>query len=298
MRLAAHRRTGFTLLELIVVLGIIALLAALSAGAVMRYRQTSMEKDTTIQMRKIQIGLDQQWKAARDIIQKEVVPDAVVEATTNTNGVPDMARARALHMKLRLRQEFPQSYVEARTGVLVKGPITGISYFYPPKSTYMHEIGQTGSYVSRPGYEGAALLMLILKQGRGGAAFEAGSIGNVKSETVEDRTQPIFVDAWGRPIVFRRAAEDDELDIIAELSSPPHAPATGFKDPQDPEGRLYQQNWLGRAEAVKYFATAPLTNPFDGTNRGPYILSAGRDGQFKTPDDICGFRIQQSQRGN
>jgi prepilin-type N-terminal cleavage/methylation domain-containing protein len=297
-----NRRRAFTLLEILVVLAIIGLLAALTAGALFRYRASAMEKDTVTQIRKIQIGVDQQWKAARDVIQKENPPQEVIDATCNSAGVPNMARARAYHMKLRLKQEFPQSYIEARTPARVTSPITGSVYIYPMKESYKQEIGQSGPVVEgRPGYEGAALLFLILKQGRGGMTFDAGGIGNVRTETVEARVMSFYVDAWGHPIVFRRAAEDDEINIINELSNPPFAPASGqYKDPQDPEGflTLSRGNWPGYAEGVRNFTYTPLLSPFDGTNRGPYVLSAGQDGQFKTSDDVCGFRVQQSNKGN
>lgn len=295
MKMQTTRRTGFTLIELLVVLGIISLLLALTAGAVFRYRQTSMEKDTAIEMRKINIGLDQQWKAARDRIMMETIPPAVVEATTSPNGLPDNARAKALHLRLRLRQEFPQTYDEARNGILVgpaPSPQTGVTYFYAPKDLYLIEIGLVGND-PRPGYEGAVLLMLALKQGRGGIQFNAESIGGVVTEDVAGRPQKFFVDAWGHPITLRRAAGDGETDVLTELSAPPFAPANGYKDLLDPEGRLLG-NWIGKAQMSARMGESFTLN----VNRGPYIQSAGKDGFFSTPDDMFGFRIQQSGKGN
>jgi len=107
--------------------------------------------------------------------------------------------------------------------------------------------------------------------------------------------------------------DDGTGGIAAELSQPPFAPAK-YPDLQDPEGRLgplpaMANNWLpgGRAAALDLFIskvpnTRPLfnqaTNPFDGLNRGPYVFSAGKDGQYGTADDLYGFRLQQSGRGN
>ena len=75
-----------------------------------------------------------------------------------------------------------------------------------------------------------------------------------------------------------------------------------------------------RTTAVQWF-TVPLTNPladpltsfgtiadpFDGRNRGPYVVSAGRNGKlipgdrytnFMDPDDLYSFRLQREGKGN
>src|SRR5947209_20225262 len=106
-----HRRAAFTLIEMIVVIGIILLLLALNAGAIFRVRETQLEKTTNESLRKIQMGLDGQWKAATDQIRSEKnPPQAIVDLTRNANGQYNPVRAHALHTKLRLRQEFPQSF--------------------------------------------------------------------------------------------------------------------------------------------------------------------------------------------
>jgi len=39
-------------------------------------------------------------------------------------------------------------------------------------------------------------------------------------------------------------------------------------------------------------------DPFDGRNRGPYVMSAGQDKNYGTPDDLLSFRLQQAGKGN
>src|SRR5690348_7602188 len=108
MTTTSHRRGAFTLLELIVVIGIIILLMGLTIGAVFRVRESQMEKNSTEAVRKIQIAFDQQWKAARDQIASEkAIPQGILDATRKQTGSFDATRAHALYMKLRLRQEFP-----------------------------------------------------------------------------------------------------------------------------------------------------------------------------------------------
>ena len=131
----------------------------------------------------------------------------------------------------------------------------------------------------------------------------------------------VFTDEWGTHIGFRRWADDDMLDVLAELNQPPFAnpgppgpPGTLLKtDPQDPEGRLQlpQQYWSPpasgtyRAQALALLATPKMQNPFDGRNRGPFIVSAGKNklfyenGQFERDlDNLYSYRIAGSGRGN
>jgi len=110
MTTSLHRRAGFTLIELIVVIGIIILLMGLTIGVVFRVRESQLEKNSNESLRKLQIGFDEQWKAAGDQIRGErAIPQLILDGTRTQAGSFDPTRAHALHMKLRLRQEFPQS---------------------------------------------------------------------------------------------------------------------------------------------------------------------------------------------
>src|SRR6478672_4034503 len=95
-----HRRGAFTLLELIVVIGIIVLLLSLTAAAVFRLRASQMEKNTNTHLLKIHSALQQQYSAAIDRIKKETPPAGVIAMTKNPDGTTDMARAKAFHLRM------------------------------------------------------------------------------------------------------------------------------------------------------------------------------------------------------
>src|SRR6186997_3042654 len=103
-----HRRTAFSLVELLVVISIIAVLSALSLSAVFGLRESQIKNATETTVQKLASALDQQWKATMDQIYEETPATWAVNLSTNgsTRG-PDLRRARALYIKGRLRQEFP-----------------------------------------------------------------------------------------------------------------------------------------------------------------------------------------------
>lgn len=313
-------RSGFTLLELLVVLALMAMLLALVTGAVFRVLGEQREKNTGIHLHKIQMMLDQQWKAKTDQIRKEAPPAQVIEMTRNADGSVDMERAKAFHLKMRLRQEFPNDFGEVySTGWFTAG--SGERFNYDVKPYYRAAL--KSPYRSAPNtftfteYEqhSAALLVLILSQGAGGATTDPESIAPTKlmdfpqdagvgvpAGSIQLR---VFVDAFGQHIGFRRQADDSMADVITELSLPPFV-GSGSPDPQDPSGRLQMpaNRWgnygteNGKVVATRYLARPGFANPFDGTNRGPFAFSSGKNKTFYTPDDLYSYRIQQAGKGN
>lgn len=295
-------RAAFTLLELLVVIGIIALLATITVSAVFHLREGQTEVNTSRDLRKIHIGLEQQWKAAVDTINtKEKPSDKLLDACKNSDGSRNNDRAKALHLKLRLRQEFPQTFAEFRSAV-ANFPE------YNPKQLYQKALGPnwTGVKGRSPEEESAVLLLLILSQGRGGIEFNTQDVATVQTRSLSDGTQVrVLVDRWSNPISFRRWALDTD-PVLGELNQPPFvdpkAPANKY-DPQDPDAKL-QGNWQNKDawinEFAKYFPQGSLTYPapFDGMNRGPFVFSFGKDGNPMTADDLFSFRLQSTGRGN
>jgi hypothetical protein len=323
MTLHPKPRVAFTLLELIVVISIIVLLATLSTAAVMRVRDSQRETNTETQLRKIQMGFDQRWKATVDRIKMEDPPAEIINLTKDaTTGATNLPRARALHMKLRLRAEFPQTFAECDPAkfqacfpVLYQPANVGLLKIYGPKllfSTAIQNLTDTADN------ESAVLLYLILSQTGGGTSFDADAVGNVQPHPIagnQPRDVKVFMDFYGSPIAFRRwlDAIDDpaNLGLAAELSQPPFAPKGSAPDLQDPEGKL------GPAQAAVWGPNRNLIlsglfisavnarpqwnqniNPFDGLNRGPFVYSAGKDKVYGNENDLHSFRLQSTGQGN
>jgi prepilin-type N-terminal cleavage/methylation domain-containing protein len=314
-------RGGFTLLELLVVLSIMGLLAAITISAVGRYKQSSIEKNTNTQLLKVQVALDQQYKGAIETIRKETVPQSIIDLTKHANGTPDIPRAKALYMKLRLRQEFPQTFTEVHLPTFQAefmtppaAPSSQLAGMYPPKPMYQLAIGTPSA---NHDLESAALLYLILTQSRAGSNFDVDNVGRVTSVDVGGRPMKVFLDYFDTPIGFRRWADAmDAPDIVTELSVPPFVPPPpAYADVEDPDRRLaptpqIANDWpnpASRGIALKAFIpnsanARPMfnlnLNPFDGFHRGPYAFSAGGDQLANTPDDLLSFRLQQAGKGN
>lgn len=313
-----HRRGAFTLLELIVVIGIIVLLLSLTAAAVFRLRASQMEKNTNTHLLKIHSALQQQYSAAIDRIKKETPPAGVIAMTKNPDGTTDMARAKAFHLRMRLRQEFPQKFEEVfNTPPPIPDPGGGTTgYVYAPKAVFQNALKSPNMVASgppsafpktfpenpaRPEEQSAALLVLILSQGQGGSTTTPESIAPTKLLDFAQSqgppvSLPVFRDEWGTHIAFRRQADDDMTDVLGELNPqfplaqyPVTQPLPKSLDPLDPDGRMLA--WPGSALLAKTFLlwnnnppnrpyVAGNQNPFDGRNRGPFVFSAGGNTRF------------------
>src|SRR5438270_662069 len=116
-RTSRRRRGGFTVVELLIVVAIIAILVGLVAVAVFRVIGTRTQKNTETLLRKLDQALEQQWGEVAKAARKETPPPSVLALA---NG--DRNRAQIIWIKLRLRQEFPMSYAEARAPWVVPTP--------------------------------------------------------------------------------------------------------------------------------------------------------------------------------
>ena len=113
-RMHGTRRTaGFSLVEMLVVIAIIAILVSLSAAAVFKVIGVQRANNTQLTVKSASSLLDKQWAAVINQAKNEQIPVSVMTLAGN-----DPTRARVIWTKLRLRQEFPMNISEARLPLL------------------------------------------------------------------------------------------------------------------------------------------------------------------------------------
>jgi prepilin-type N-terminal cleavage/methylation domain-containing protein len=232
-------RAGFSLIELLVVLAILATLVLLSAGAAMRVLAGRAARNTETALTKIDSAFRRAWEAVLTQARKEDMrrfgdgPYNQILAAAG-NSVP---RARVLYVKLRLKQEFPMTFAEVLTP---SGPLPAREGY----ASYLQNRGVTAPANPAGDHESAVGLLLALQQGRSGAAPSGDDLGNSVKPV---NGLPALVDDWGRPLAFYRwPTGNTEVDGLAPAS------ASTARDPQDPDGLLLDPGWWRSAGRGKF----------------------------------------------
>jgi prepilin-type N-terminal cleavage/methylation domain-containing protein len=287
----ASRRTAFSLVELLVVIAILAVLAGLTMSGVSYVRVRQQTRTTEQIVFKLQEAVDQLVKATVEQVRKERLSRSSVFTSLLPYCDNDEDRAEALLLYCRLRHNFPQSFDEARSGLVI------YSINWPPHTAYNDLPAGNGP----PELEAAVLLRkAVSRLGIGGANFASDDLmGTAQAELPwpGGGTVPVFTDAW-MPVTFRRFFPDHPENYpeeYRELQNPPFVnPKSGSHDPFDPLGKLADPNWSNHSDAQ-----SRLGVPFDRTNRVITVQSAGPDRKYDTADDIWGYRLRQlGSRGN
>lgn len=265
-RSATPRRTGFTLVELMVVAAIIAILAAMALGGMVTARQSANRDRTRATIAKIHsviVPMYDEYKYRR-------VP-------INTRGMhPNVAAtARLTALRDLMRMEMPERWKDITNAPLA---FTGGPISRPSVSQAYLDRYSAITHANKDKYGSAECLYMIVTINGGEDArrlFQDNEIGDVDGDGL-----PEFIDAWGNPIYFLRWApgwtQSDLQPVIVD--SLPFDPA----------------NWGTSFTSRKDAAAKDDHDPFD-TRRAdadawrltPLIMSAGPDGLYDVSFDFA-----------
>ena len=316
MTIASDRRRGFTLVELLVTILLIAILAALTTGAVFRVLAGEKNRATESTLSKIETGLNRKRTAvlddARDDMRQNRLPTATAAALLAAAG-NDKDRAEVIWTYAKLKNEFPTTFQEARTAVILPGVAT-----IPARSMFAQlpnvPLPTTPEQAARQ--SAACLYVSLTAAGVRGETMSLDGMNQQIADLPLDPTNPtagtarMFVDSWGQPIAFFRMA------FPQEVQGPPYLRGgVTNRDPCDPLGKLVQPTGGWDATRLNTFwaavnlnqlgfgppfnlipATYPTPPAQPSLNWVATTVSAGPDaewGSFFDGDNLIGFRTRR-----
>ena len=208
----SHKRPrgGFTLIEILVVLALIATLLALTAGAFFRVRAGQIKAASEATLQKLNTALDNRMKT----IQESVNEDARKNqgqwpfALAAANGDPDVAKSLLMYAKV--KNELPMTFAEAKAPTIV---ITSTGTITLPARANFSVL--PNSTANSPEESGACFYIAVLTSGGGGAMTDQDGLQQQSSDFTGaswNISARVFKDAWGTPIAFVRHAYTAELN--------------------------------------------------------------------------------------
>lgn len=207
------RRPAFTLVELLIVMAIIAVLAALSSAAYFYTIGRQYEKNTKANIEDIYNILKKQWNYVIAETKKEPIPQLIAIAAEKD---PAGERARVMLIMLRLAEAFPQTYAEISSPAIVKTYGAARKY----SATYDSKWQLAGKPGGGAKGESAACLYLALSTSRGGAALNPDQMP-IKAQDTDGDGLLEFCDAWGQPLAFFRFPHGgSNPNLVAKAPSP------------------------------------------------------------------------------
>jgi type II secretory pathway pseudopilin PulG len=248
MRRQASRRTGFSLIEILVVIGLITFLTAAIVAVIPRVANASKVAATKATIKKVDEMLNDRINGFRRWIQKQdqqaglgtpayVLQAQSVTGTTILAPGTSLAAAKVIAIKVLFKMYFAQAYSELDPSIQSANP-RGSSH--------------------KDSAESAECLYLILTKG---PLFdtEPPSASDLKAietaDTDGDNLQEI-VDAWGQPIRFYRWPT---RLVRPSTSSPPTSPGPIDEIPLKPPSPL-TLTMIGAAPRTSLFGWVANTN--------------------------------------
>lgn len=287
-----HPRRGFTLVELIVVMAIVALLFGLTTVAISSAIESAKASKTRALITKLDGLVMPQWESYYHRRLPFTLPTAV---RSPANGQPislppeAVAQVRCDALREIMRMEMPERWSDIdgglpRTIPIWSNPITKTQYFNPSPpagaggpavvslapsavcqayQNFFGPVADTSGFIAN-GYnhQGAKCLYLFLSMGVEDADVMENFSAD-ESADVDGSGCKCFVDAWGNPIEFLRWAPGYK-------SALQHLPPTD-RDQTDPTGVYGSPN--PASGIPQTFALYPL------------VYSAGPDGYYDIVTD-------------
>lgn len=273
-RISSYRdRRGFTLMELLIVVSIIAVLASLSAAVYFTAIESQKANNATSTVTRVQKALSTQYDAVRKEALREPLPppasnSQLLQAYNSVLSVAnnDPRLARVIWVKLRLRQAFPINFSEALNPI-------------PFPSLYANQLSQagiTGSSSPPDSLESSACLLLALQRSVSGGVpvDQVTKLATLSLTTSAGVTIPALVDTFNQPLAFCRWP-------TGFINLNPNGAQPGLNDPEDPQGLLTNSNLYGTTQNpgpgdwVNAHLHATMANA--SFKLQPVIVSAGPD---------------------
>jgi prepilin-type N-terminal cleavage/methylation domain-containing protein len=249
-----RRNRGFTLVELLIVIGIIALLVTISVAVFANFLSLSRDQATAATINKIDKILQQR----KDAFDRMDMTPAASKLNRTAFGGDQQPLAEIIVRKQRFKQAFPQRVQD-------RALFNGTDY-----TTLLN--GQP--------YESSALLYLAITQGEtfGAPAIDEDAFSTSETQTISNGTVSVtyFVDSWGQPLrfyrwptsLFRTNAATPATTLPGAQLLISALPQAVNRDPDDPLDRL--SLWT----SLPWFRD---NFHLESTFHTPLIVSAGAD---------------------
>lgn len=249
---SSHRR-GFTMVELLIVITIIAVLATITIKVVGGFIATGREAQTQATIKKIQGLIDDRLQAFNRLNMKGKETPYLSKAGN------DLERAKIIMRKEILRGAFAQTWAEA---------------------------GISGKSDQNNGADSAEVLYAMLTKGAvfGVAPVSADAFSTSEVQDTDGDGNLEFVDGWGKPLRFYRwptrlirpggpgsTITQAQYDIAKMLISGLTSSINDLKiDPDDPLARTAVTSWMALADFEDSYHTPSTYHTF-------LIVSIGAD---------------------